>query len=511
MFTKNIEDEVYIFDTTLRDGEQATGNHINAKKKIKIARALAALGVDHIEAGFAISSPGDYKAVKTIAKEVGTQDGPTIVSLAMATKSNIDAAADAISEAYHGRIHTFIATSDIHIKHKLRKSHDEVYKNAVDAVTYAKSFADDVEFSLEDFSRTRMDYAIKVVCGVIDAGATTVNLPDTVGRFTPWDTYTAVKEVIDSVHNTGRDAIFSFHGHDDEGMAAANTLAAINAGARQVEVTINGVGERAGNAALEEVVVAMRNHTIGYHRIQTPMIKSVSVLVSEYMRSPVPRNKAIVGENAFRHSAGIHADGQNKRRDNYEHIDPKDVGATSKIICSVRTGRKGIMDKFEQMGISLNGNTETVYNQFLGIADIVEETDDADFISATMGSTHNIPTYVSIGNYVASTTAQGANAGIEVSIDGKTTMATALAKGQVGAGIKAINEVIDQSYTFEMRQDPRIFNRMIVEIEKDGFKVKSGYEHDDGFTASINAYVGAVNRMMHIEKYMATQEQTIVE
>ena len=374
-------DKLYIFDTTLRDGEQVPGCQLNTVEKIEVARQLELLGVDVLEAGFPISSPGDFNSVREISKAV-TQ--PTICALSRAVQKDIEVAADALKYARRGRIHTGIGTSDEHIRYKFNSTREEVLERAVAAVKYAKRFVEDVEFYAEDAGRTDNEYLARVVEAVIKAGATVVNIPDTTGYCLPAE-YAAkiayLMEHVDGVHN----AILSTHCHNDLGMATANSLAGIAAGARQVECTINGIGERAGNTALEEVVMALRCHReLGIDTdVNTKRLTSTSRLVSSLMNMPVQANKAVVGRNAFAHSSGIHQDGVLKNRESYEIMNPEDVGlADNAIVLTARSGRAALKHRLEQLGYLLEGDElAKAYEKFLVMADNNKNIQDEDLLA----------------------------------------------------------------------------------------------------------------------------------
>jgi 2-isopropylmalate synthase len=369
---------IQIFDTTLRDGEQVPGCKLATPQKIEIARQLEALGVDIIEAGFPISSPGDFASVVEVAKAV---NDPIVCALSRAVEKDIERAAEALTYARHPRIHTGIGTSDSHIKYKLRSNQEEILERAVAAVKFAKRFVEDVEFYAEDAGRTDNEYLARVCEAVIKAGATVLNIPDTTGYCLP-EEYGAkiryLKENVSGIHK----AILSTHCHNDLGLATANSIAGVQNGARQIECTINGVGERAGNTSLEEVVMIMRQHPYMEldTRIHTPLLNKTSHLVSERMGMPVQPNKAIVGANAFAHSSGIHQDGVIKRRDTYEIINPLDVGVdTSKIVLTARSGRAALAYRYKNLGINLTKvDLDHAYDQFLGVADTKKEVDDKD-------------------------------------------------------------------------------------------------------------------------------------
>jgi len=362
--------QVKIFDTTLRDGEQALPASLSGKEKLQIALALERLGVDVIEAGFPVSSPGDFDSVRTIAREV---KNATVCGLARAVAADIDACGKALSAADQFRIHTFIATSDIHVGTKLRKTQDEVVDMAVAAVKQARRYTDDVEFSCEDAGRTHIDYLCRMVEAAINAGASTVNIPDTVGYTTPSEFGAIIKQLFARVPNIDK-AIISVHCHNDLGLAVANSLAAVEQGARQVECTINGIGERAGNCALEEIAMILqtRREMLGLHTgIESTEISRTSKLVSQLCNMPVQANKAIVGTNAFSHSSGIHQDGVLKAQNTYEIMTPESVGINkNNLNLTSRSGRHVIRHRLKELGYDLQDyNLEAVYADFLKLAD----------------------------------------------------------------------------------------------------------------------------------------------
>lgn len=370
--------KVLIFDTTLRDGEQTPGVSFTPEEKLRIARQLARLGVDVIEAGFPAASPGDLEAVRRIALEV---EGPVICALARAVEADIRAAWEAIRYAERPRIHVFIATSDVHLRHKLKLSREEVLERAREMVAYARSLCPDVEFSPEDASRTDPAFLHEVLKAAIDAGATTVNIPDTVGYSIPDEFAALIRGIVEGVPNIGR-AMISVHCHDDLGMAVANSLAAVAAGARQVECTVNGLGERAGNAALEEVVMALsvRRDLFGVELgVDTTQISKTSRLVSSISGVAVPPNKAIVGANAFAHESGVHQDGVLKERSTYEIIDPRAVGITrSELVLGKLSGRHALRERLRALGYELSDEElERVFSRFKELAD-VKEVSEAD-------------------------------------------------------------------------------------------------------------------------------------
>ena len=372
------KEQVQIFDTTLRDGEQVPGCKLDTRNKLIIAERLDLLGVDIIEAGFPISSPGDFHSVEEIAKLV---KNATVCGLTRAVKKDIEVAADALKHAKRPRIHTGIGTSDSHIKHKFNSTREEIIERAVAAVSYAKTFVEDVEFYAEDAGRTDNEFLARVCEAVVKAGATVLNIPDTTGYCLP-DEYGAkikyLKENVTGIHN----AVLSCHCHNDLGLATANSIAGIINGARQIECTINGIGERAGNTSLEEVVMIMRQHpTLGLDtNINSKLLYETSRLVSDSMGMMVQPNKAVVGANAFAHSSGIHQDGVIKNRETYEIMDPHDVGVTeSAIVLTARSGRAALAYRAKNVGIELDKlQLDKVYQQFLKLADLQKEISDDD-------------------------------------------------------------------------------------------------------------------------------------
>lgn len=372
------ENKVYIFDTTLRDGEQVPGCKLIAKEKLELALRLEAMGVDIIEAGFPVSSPGDFESVEEISKIITKA---TVCALSRAVKKDIEVAGEALKKAKRPRIHTGIGTSDFHIKSKFNSNREDILKRAAQAVRWAKNFTDDVEFYAEDAGRTDNEYLARVVEAVIAAGATTVNIPDTTGYCLP-DQYGAkIAFLINNVSNVSK-AVLSCHCHDDLGMATANSIAGVINGARQVECTINGLGERAGNTSLEEVVMILKQHKSlnFYTDIDSTMLFPMSKLVAETMRVPVQPNKAIVGANAFSHSSGIHQDGFLKNSLTYEIINPIDVGAdASKIVLTARSGRSALAYRFHKLGYEFNRNDiDALYVRFLEVADSKREVGEDD-------------------------------------------------------------------------------------------------------------------------------------
>lgn len=501
------KDKVYIFDTTLRDGEQVPGCQLNTIEKIEVAKALEELGVDIIEAGFPISSPGDFNSVVEISKAVSN---PRICALTRAVKKDIEVAAEALKYANLKRIHTGIGTSPYHIKYKFNSTEDEIIERAVEAVKYARNFVDDVEFYAEDAGRTPNEYLARVVEAVIDAGATVCNIPDTTGYCMPNEYGEKIAYLVNNVKNADK-AIISTHCHNDLGMATANTVSGILNGARQVEVTINGIGERAGNTSLEEVVMTLkaRKDIQNYTDINTKQIASTSRLVSSLMRMPVQPNKAIVGRNAFAHSSGIHQDGVLKNRENYEIIDPADVGVNiDSIILTARSGRAALKHRLEKLGYTYEGEEmDKVYNKFLDLADQKKQVDDDDLHLMMEAKKGNMDKIVSLEHLqVICGKSSIPVATVTLKMYGQEHTETSEGNGPVDAAISAVKKIL--------KRDPKIEEFLIQAITKgsdDTGKVHMQIKGDDnsinyGFgtdtdivSASIEAYLNAVSKLM-IEK-----------
>ncbi|MCC7229730.1 MAG: 2-isopropylmalate synthase [Fimbriimonadaceae bacterium] len=374
-----MSNRVLVFDTTLRDGEQSPGVRLNVDEKVEIGLKLVDLGVDIVEAGFPISSPGDFESVNTLARELR---GVTICGLTRAREKDIEVAAEALKPAERRRIHTGLGVSDNHLEFKLRMTKEEALETGVKAVRYARQFTDDIEYFMEDSGRADPEYVYKVVESIIAAGATTINVPDTTGFTYPNEYYHLIKGIIENVPNSDK-AVFSCHCHNDLGMATANTLAGVLGGARQVEVTVNGIGERAGNTALEEVVMALHIRSDKLHcqtGVDTRKLLPISRLVAKLTGMVVQRNKSVVGANAYAHSSGIHQDGVLKERSTYEIIDPLLVGAErSEIVLTARSGRHGLKYRLHEMGFDFTSERfEHLYNEFLKVADTKQEVDEDD-------------------------------------------------------------------------------------------------------------------------------------
>jgi 2-isopropylmalate synthase len=372
------QDKIFIFDTTLRDGEQVPGCKLNTNEKVELALALEELGVDIIEAGFPISSPGDFESVSEIAKVITSA---TVCGLTRAVQKDIEVAALALKFAKRPRIHTGIGTSDMHIKTKFNSTREEILERAIQAVKWARNYTDDVEFFGEDAGRADLEFLARVVEAVIKAGATVVNIPDTTGYCLPHQYGEKIAYLRNKVPNIDK-AIISCHCHNDLGLATANSIAGVINGARQIECTINGLGERAGNTSLEEVVMVIKQHqSLGlYTDVKTIQLNPISRLVSDTMRMPVQPNKAIVGSNAFAHSSGIHQDGFLKNAQNYEIIRPEEVGAdSSRIVLTARSGRSALAYRLLKLGFQFNRNAiDVIYEEFLKVADVKKEIEDED-------------------------------------------------------------------------------------------------------------------------------------
>jgi 2-isopropylmalate synthase len=380
-FTDMQKKKVYIFDTTLRDGEQVPGCKLNTNEKVELAQQLELLGVDIIEAGFPISSPGDYESVNQVARIIKEA---TVCGLSRAVLKDIEVAAEALKKAKRPRIHTGIGTSDLHIKAKFNSTREEILERAIQSVKWARNFTDDVEFYAEDAGRTDNDYLARVIEAVIKAGAGTVNIPDTTGYCLPHQYGEKIAYLVNHVPNIDK-AVISCHCHNDLGLATANSIAGVLNGAAQIECTINGLGERAGNTSLEEVVMIIKqHHGLGYYtEVNSQLLNPLSRLVSDTMRMPVQPNKAIVGSNAFAHSSGIHQDGFLKDALTYEIINPDEVGAGhSKIVLTARSGRSALAYRFRKMGFEFTRNDiDFLYEQFLKIADSKKEVENEDLLT----------------------------------------------------------------------------------------------------------------------------------
>jgi len=494
---------IKVFDTTLRDGEQSPGATLNAAEKLEIARALERLKVDAIEAGFPVASPGDFESVRAIAEEIRTV---TVVALARAVEKDISRAWDALRPATRPRIHTFIATSPIHMQYKLRKSPGEVLRMAVDAVKYAKQFTEDVEFSAEDATRSDWDFLCKVFEEVIDAGATVINIPDTVGYTVPAEFQRLIKYIFEHTRNIDRVEV-SVHCHDDLGMAVANSLAAIEAGVHQVEVTINGIGERAGNAALEEVVMALKTRHDFFNAstgVDTTKIYRCSSLVSALTGLYVQANKSIVGRNAFAHESGIHQDGVLKERTTYEIMSPKDIGlATSQIVLGKHSGRHAFRTRLLELGFNL-GDEEfsRAYERFIELADRKKEVSDRDIEALVRGELTAVEDLYSLDYlHVSSGMAAIPTATVRIMREGKVVEEAACGDGPVDAAYRAVDRIIQLQTTLEDYQLRAVtggkdaLGEVTVKVRA-GDRVYTGRGvSTDIIVASVKAYLNALNKV----------------
>lgn len=497
------QNQVIIFDTTLRDGEQSPGASMTKDEKLRIARALEKLRVDVIEAGFAIASPGDFEAVKLIADTI--QDS-IICSLSRAVDADIDRAAEALAGANAGRIHTFIATSPIHMQHKLRLPPDQVVEQAVRAVKRARNLCADVEFSCEDAGRSEIDFLCRIIEAAIDAGARTINIPDTVGYAIPHQFADTIGQIIQRVPNADK-AIFSVHCHNDLGLAVANSLAAVTAGARQVECTINGLGERAGNAALEEIVMAIktRNDLLDVHtRIETENILAASRLVSGITGFPVQPNKAIVGANAFAHESGIHQDGVLKHRETYEIMSAQSVGwHTNKLSLGKLSGRNAFRSRLEELGIELSGEAlNAAFARFKQLADRKHEIFDEDLQALVTDTLTEVEEHIRLIHLeVTSCMGEVPVASVQLNVDGKEQTARAEGSGPVDATFKAIEQLIGSAASLQLysvnaiTQGTDSQGEVTVRLEKAGRIVNGNGADTDIVVASAKAYINALNLM----------------
>ena len=496
------QDRVIIFDTTLRDGEQSPGASMTREEKLRIARALEKLRVDVIEAGFAIASPGDFEAVKSIADTIKDS---RICSLARAVDADIDRAAEALANANAGRIHTFIATSPIHMEYKLRLQPDQVIEQAVRAIKRARNLCEDVEFSCEDGGRSEIDFLCRIIEQAIDAGARTINIPDTVGYAIPHQFAETISQIIERVPNADK-AIFSVHCHNDLGLAVANSLAAVTAGARQVECTINGLGERAGNAALEEIVMALRTRQDVFQvdtGIVTEHILSTSRLVSSITGFPVQPNKAIVGANAFAHESGIHQDGVLKHRETYEIMSAQSVGwHANKLSLGKLSGRNAFRTRLQELGIELADQDElnAAFARFKELADKKHEIFDEDLQALVSDSITDVPERMRLSYLdVTSRTGETPVAKISVEVDGVERQASASGSGPVDAAFRALEEIAHSGANLQLYSVNAITEgtdsqgEVTVRLEKDGRIVNGNGADTDIVIASAKAYINALN------------------
>jgi 2-isopropylmalate synthase len=502
-------DKVIIFDTTLRDGEQAAGTSLNLQEKLEIAGQLDKLGVDVIEAGFPASSAGDFEAVQLVARELKR---PTICALSLANIEAADRAWEAVKEAGHPRIHVFLSASDIHLAHQLKKSRDEVLKMSRETVARARSYLDDVEFSPMDASRADPAYLYQILEAVIEAGATTVNIPDTVGYATPQEFGSLIRGILDNVPNIGR-AVVSVHCHDDLGLAVANSLEAIKAGARQVECTINGIGERAGNASMEEIVMALRTRRDFFKlstNIDTTQIYRTSRLVSELTGFPVQPNKAIVGANAFRHQSGIHQDGVLKKSMTYEIMDPKSVGIpSSSLVLSKVSGRHAFKERLSELGYTLSGEDfDRAFQDFKRLADKKRDITDRDIESLIAEELRTVTEVyhldhveVSCGDHNIPTATVRL-----IGPEGQVLADAALGAGPVDAVYKAINRIVGipnrlTEFTVKsITEGIDAIGEVLIRIESEDVTYTGRGAATDIIVASAKAYMNALNRLLAVRE-----------
>ncbi|HTW69509.1 MAG TPA: 2-isopropylmalate synthase [Acetobacteraceae bacterium] len=514
------DDRVIIFDTTLRDGEQSPGFSMNLNEKIRMAEALTELGVDVLEAGFAIASPGDFESVKTISETIGQRDNtPVLASLARAGHMDVMSAADALRPAKRKRIHIVIATSDLHMKHKLRMSPDEVIAATVDSVTLARQHADDVEWSAEDATRSDPDFLCRVVEAAIKAGATTINLPDTVGYALPEDMermYSNIRNRVPGVEKV----ILSTHNHNDLGLAVANTIASIRAGVRQIECTINGIGERAGNASLEEIVMAVRTRrdAVPYvNNITTEHLLRTSKLLATVTGFDVQPNKAIVGRNAFAHEAGIHQDGVLKNAATYEIMTPESVGwQKSSLVLGKHSGRAAFRDKLSTLGYGEIGNNQLndAFRRFKELADrkkVVFDDDIVALVDDEVMRDHEHIRFVSLDLHAGS---KGpARAELELSVDGVVKTAGSTGDGPVDATFKAIREIFPHDANLVLFSVGAVTEgtdaqaKTTVRLEENGKLVDGQGADTDTIVSAARAYVHALNKLL--VKRVRTEPQAL--
>ena len=497
-------DRIFIFDTTLRDGEQAPGASMTVEQKYEVASQLSRLGIDVIEAGFPVSSPHQFKACQVIAENI---KGNVIAALARAVEKDIDAAAEALSKAENSRIHTFVATSPIHMKYKLQKEPDEIIEMAVNAVKYARNKVQQVEFSAEDASRSDLDFLCKVFEKVIDAGATIINIPDTVGYAVPLEIGNIISTIRNNVPNIDK-AIISVHCHNDLGLAVANTLAAIENGARQIEVTINGIGERAGNAAFEEIIMALdvRKDRLPYTtNINTTQIYNTSRLISNLSGFEIPKNKPIVGDNAFAHESGIHQDGVLKNRATYEIMTPSSIGKRgTDIVLGRHSGLHGFKSRVTELGFKLSEEeNKNVYKKFLYIADRKKEVYDEDIITLIIDELGmSNPSYkleyfnIMSGNKAVPT------ATVKIRHNDEIFEEAATGDGPVDAIFKAIERAIGTTAKLEeykvqaVTPGKQAMGEVKVLITANGSSATGRGSSTDILEASANAYVNALNKLL---------------
>ncbi|MBE9862711.1 2-isopropylmalate synthase [Campylobacter concisus] len=501
------KNKIIIFDTTLRDGEQSPGASMNTAEKLQIALQLERLGVDVMEAGFAAASPGDFDAVNQIAKQASNI---TVCSLARAVERDIKAAGEALAPAKNKRIHTFIATSPIHMQYKLKMSPDEVIRRAVEAVQYSKTFCDDVEFSCEDACRSEMNFLKEICDAAINAGAKTINIPDTVGYLYPEEITARISEIVKFI---GDRAVVSVHNHNDLGMATANSLAAIKAGARQVEGTINGIGERAGNAALEEIVMAIKTRQDVFAPLYTGIISKEIYPTSRLIASitgiePQP-NKAIVGKNAFAHESGIHQDGVLKHKETYEIISAESIGLEkNSLVLGKHSGRHAFKDKLASLGFDLDSDAlNKAFEKFKELADKKKEIFDDDIRALVAEEITKIPQAYEITGLLQSSGGSLASASMSIRHNDEIVSDSALGNGTADAIFKVVDRISGINGTLKdykvtaVSQGKDALAKVDVKVEFEGKTAVMGHGLDiDTMMASAKAYVGALNSYLRIHK-----------
>lgn len=505
-----MNNRIYFFDTTLRDGEQSPGCTMNLQEKLRIAHQLEVLGVDILEAGFPASSPGDFEAVRRIAGQAG---GIQVAGLARCLAADIDTCWEAIKEAMHPRIHVFISTSPLHMQYKLRKDPEDVLAMAVEGVTRAARYTDNVEFSCEDFSRSQGEFVCRVLEAVIDAGATTINLPDTVGYAVPEEFAAKVDYVIKNTPNSDK-AVFSVHCHDDLGLAVANTLAAFRVGVRQAEVTLCGIGERAGNAALEEVVMNLRVRRDYFHlehNIDTEQLYPSCRLLSMTIGQPIASNKAIVGANAFAHESGIHQDGMIKNRETYEIMTPESVGRTvSNLVIGKHSGRNAVRGKFESLGYKLTEEQLNVlFEAVKQLADRKETLLDDDFMALVQEEIYRMPDRFRLRHVsVQSSDAGGVppTAAVLMDVDGMERSQAGFGAGPVDALFNVISDIVGRTPALEQYAINAItggtdaLGEVTVRIREGDITAVGRGTHPDILVASARAYINALNHLVKKEQ-----------
>jgi 2-isopropylmalate synthase len=512
-----VADQIVIFDTTLRDGEQAPGINLNAKAKVEIAEQLARLGVDVIEAGFPQASPGDFAAVRAVAERV---EGAVIAALARTAPGDVDRAAEALGPARRRRVHTFIATSPIHMRHKLRMTPAEVLAAAEGAVARAKGYTDDVEFSAEDATRSDPEFLRQVYAAAIAAGATTCNVPDTVGYMLP-DAFAELVAWLRAEVPGAERATWSVHCHDDLGVSVASSIAAVQAGARQVEVAVNGIGERAGNCSLEEVVMALRTHqpSLGFATgVQTREIARTSRLVSLLTGYQVQPNKAIVGANAFAHESGIHQHGVLMERTTYEHMDPVELGFEgSRIVLGKHSGRHAVADALAKLGFELDREAlDRAFARFKELADRKPRITDVDLEALVAGEVlAEEDAWRLVGLQVAGGTVMSPTATVRLSHDGGVVEESAIGDGMVDAACAAIARAVKvdarlvEFHVSAVTSGTDALGDVTVQVEADGVRVGGRGVATDVVEASARAYLQAVNRLVTAAEFGGRNPQTV--